>query len=38
VAQNFAITPDPQIITNPPLDIPGDDEVWVGSIRSRVTF
>ncbi len=38
VTQNFAITPDLQFIANPPLDFLGDDEVWVGSIRSRLTF
>jgi carbohydrate-selective porin OprB len=38
VTQNFAITPDLQFITNPPLDLLGDDEVWVGSLRSRLTF
>jgi porin len=38
VTQNFAITPDLQFITDPPLDILGDDAVWVGSVRSRLTF
>jgi len=38
VTQNLALTPDLQFITNPPLDILGDDEVWVGSLRSRLTF
>lgn len=34
---NLALTPDLQLITDPALD-PTEDELWVFSLRSRVTF
>jgi porin len=34
---NLALTPDVQLITDPALD-PSEDELWVFSFRSRVTF
>jgi len=37
VTPNLALTPDIQLITDPALD-PAEDELWVFSLRSRVTF
>ncbi|MFO1210704.1 MAG: carbohydrate porin [Amaricoccus sp.] len=34
---NFAITPDLQYITNPSLN-PSVDDLWVASLRARITF
>ena len=34
---NFAITPDLQYIANPSLN-PGVDDLWVASLRARITF
>lgn len=34
---NLALTPDVQLVTDPALD-PTEDELWVFSLRSRVTF
>jgi porin len=37
LAQNLAITPSVQLVVDPALN-PDQNEVWIGSVRARVTF
>ena len=37
LAQNLAITPSVQYLADPALN-PDEDEIWIGSIRTRLTL
>jgi porin len=37
LAQNLAITPSIQLLIDPALN-PDEDEIWIGSVRARLTL